>query len=80
VKQTVLVSDISGDTITDGDGATVSIKFDDARKGTTVLDVKASEVTDLVEKGRKQARGRRPRRDEDDDGGRTLGGEGGSTS
>lgn len=62
MKQTVLVSDISGDTITDGDGATVSIKFDDARKGTTVLDVKASEVTDLVEKGRKQARrGRRPR-------------------
>jgi hypothetical protein len=61
VKQTVLVSDISGDTITDGDGATVSIKFDDARKGTTVLDVKASEVTDLVEKGRKQGRGRRPR-------------------
>ena len=62
MKQTVLVSDISGENITDGDGATVSIKFDDARKGTTVLDVKATEVQELVEKGRKQQRrGRRPR-------------------
>jgi len=33
------VSDLSGDEISEGKGATVTIKFNDARKGLIVLDV-----------------------------------------
>ena len=61
-KKTVLISDLTGKTIEDGDAAQVTIKYSDARRGQIVLDVSADEVRDLAAKGRKQARrGRRPR-------------------
>jgi hypothetical protein len=61
-KRTVLVSDISGKEIPDGDAAQLLIKYADARRGQVVLDVLASEVDELASKGTKQARrGRRPK-------------------
>lgn|ERR1700694_1002168 len=61
-RRTVLVSDRSGREIEDGKGATVTINFRDARKGTIVLDVTDEEAEELGRNGRKQARrGRRPK-------------------
>jgi hypothetical protein len=61
-RKTVFVSDLSGKEIQDGRSATISIKFEDARKGTYVLDVTEDEAEELGRKGRKQARrGRRPK-------------------
>jgi hypothetical protein len=61
-KKTVFVSDLSGDEISEGRGAQVTIKFSDARKGTIVLDVTDEEAEELGRKGRRQARrGRRPK-------------------
>jgi hypothetical protein len=61
MKKTVLVSDLSGEEIADGRGATVSITFRDARKGTIVLDVTDSEAEQMGRQGRRQQRrGRRP--------------------
>lgn len=61
-KRQVIVSDLSGETIDEGRGATVSIRFDDSRRGTMVLDVTAEEAEAMGAKGRKQARrGRRPK-------------------
>jgi hypothetical protein len=61
-RKTVLVSDQSGVEIPDGSGATVTINFHDARKGTIVLDVTDQEALEMGRKGRKQARrGRRPK-------------------
>jgi hypothetical protein len=61
-RKSVFVSDLSGEEIVEGKGATVTIKFTDARKGTIVLDVTDAEGEKLGEKGRKQARrGRRPK-------------------
>jgi hypothetical protein len=61
MKKTVLVSDLSGAEIQDGKGATVSISFRDARKGTIVLDVTDAEAEQMGSKGRRQQRrGRRP--------------------
>ena len=61
MKKTVLVSDLSGSEIADGKGATVSITFRDARKGTIVLDVTDAEAEEMGSKGRRQQRrGRRP--------------------
>jgi hypothetical protein len=61
MKKTVLVSDLSGDEIADGKGATVSITFRDARKGTIVLDVTDAEAEQMGSRGRRQQRrGRRP--------------------
>ena len=61
-RKTVLVSDLSGAEIPEGKGAQVTIKFNDARKGTIVLDVTDSEAESMGEKGRKQARrGRLPK-------------------
>jgi hypothetical protein len=61
MKKTVLVSDLSGNEIADGKGATVSITFRDARKGTIVLDVTDAEAEQMGSKGRRQQRrGRRP--------------------
>lgn len=61
-RRTILVSDISGDEIEEGKGATVTIKFEDARRGTIVMDVTAEEAESMGSKGRKQARrGRRPK-------------------
>jgi hypothetical protein len=61
MRKTVLVSDLSGNEIPDGKGATVSITFRDARKGTIVLDVTDAEAEQMGSKGRRQQRrGRRP--------------------
>ena len=61
-RKTIYVSDLSGDAIEEGKGATVTIKFEDARKGTIVMDVTAAEAEAMGAKGRKQARrGRRPK-------------------
>jgi hypothetical protein len=61
-RKTVLVSDLSGAEILEGKGAQVTIKFNDARKGSILLDVTDSEAEQMGAKGRKQARrGRRPK-------------------
>jgi len=61
-KKTLLVSDLSGDPIPEGKGATIAIRFNDARKGVAQLDVTDEEADELARKGRKVARrGRRPR-------------------
>jgi hypothetical protein len=63
-RKSVFVSDLSSEEIPEGKGATITIKFTDARKGTIVLDVTDAEGEKLGEKGRKQARrGRRPKAD-----------------
>jgi len=59
-KKTVRVSDISGQEIPDGRGATVRIVFADARRGARELDVTDAEAEKLG--GRQVARrGRRPK-------------------
>ena len=59
-RKSIFVSDLSGEEIADGKGAQVTIKFNDARKGTLVLDVTDEEGEAMGAKGRKQARrGRR---------------------
>ena len=59
-RKTVLVSDISGEEIADGKGATVRITFRDARKGVRELDVTDAEAEKMG--GRQTARrGRRPK-------------------
>jgi hypothetical protein len=61
-KKSIFVSDLSGKEIADGKGASVVIKFNDARKGTIVLDVTDDEAEEMGKHGRKQARrGRRPK-------------------
>jgi hypothetical protein len=61
-RKTVFVSDISGKQIAERKGATVTVKFADARKGTIVLDVTEEEGEEIGRNGRKQARrGRRPK-------------------
>lgn len=59
-KKTVLVSDMSGEEISEGRGATIRITFRDARKGVRELDVTDEEAERLG--GRQTARrGRRPK-------------------
>lgn len=60
-RKTVLVSDISGTEIADGQGATLTITYHEARRGIVKLDVRANEVADLASKGQKQGRRGRPR-------------------
>jgi hypothetical protein len=61
-RKTVFVSDLTGDEIKDGEGATLTISYHDARKGVVRLDVNADEVSDLARRGTKQARrGRKPK-------------------
>jgi hypothetical protein len=61
-RKSIFISDLSGSEIPDGKGAQVTIKFNDARKGTIVLDVTDHEAEELGQKGRRQARrGRRPK-------------------
>ena len=60
-KRTIIVSDLTGEEISEKNAATVTIKYADARRGQVVLDVNADEVDELASKGSKQARrGRRP--------------------
>ena len=59
-KKTVLVSDISGEEIADGKGATIRITFRDARKGVRELDVTDQEAEDFGGRQTKR-RGRRPK-------------------
>jgi hypothetical protein len=59
-RKTVLVSDISGQEIPEGKGATVRITYRDARKGVRELDVTDAEAEKMG--GRSVARrGRRPK-------------------
>ncbi len=58
-RKSIFVSDLSGNEIPEGRGAQVSIKFNDARKGTIVLDVTDEEGEEMGRTGRKQARRRR---------------------
>jgi hypothetical protein len=61
-RKSIFVSDLSGAEIEDGKGAQVTIRFNDARKGTIVLDVTDQEGEELGRQGRRQARrGRRPK-------------------
>jgi hypothetical protein len=61
-RKSIFVSDLSGREIAEGKGAQVTIKFNDARKGTIVLDVTDAEAEEMGKKGRRQARrGRRPK-------------------
>jgi len=61
-RKSIFVSDLSGKQIADGKGAQVTIRFNDARKGSIVLDVTDEEGEELGRKGRRQARrGRRPK-------------------
>ena len=59
-RKTVLVSDISGEEIPDGKGATIRITYRDARKGVRELDVTDDEAENL---GGRQVvrRGRKPK-------------------
>ncbi len=61
-RRTVLVSDLSGEEIPDGKGATVTINFQDARKGMIILDVSEREAEQIGAKGRRQAKRGRPRK------------------
>ena len=59
-KKTIRVSDISGEEIADGKGATIRITFGDARKGVRELDVTDAEADGF--EGRSVARrGRKPK-------------------
>jgi hypothetical protein len=59
-RKTIRISDISGDQIDDGKGATVRITFTDARRGSRELDVTDAEAEKLG--GRVVARrGRKPK-------------------
>jgi hypothetical protein len=59
-KKTVLISDMSGQEIPEGKGATIRITFRDARKGVRELDVTDQEAEKMG--GRQVARrGRRPK-------------------
>lgn len=61
-RKTVYVSDPSGNAIGERNGAKLTIAYNDARRGTVVLDVNADEVEELARKGTKQARrGRKPK-------------------
>jgi hypothetical protein len=59
-RKTIHISDLSGEQIEEGRGATVRITFQDARKGVRELDVTDEEAEKLG--GRQVARrGRRPK-------------------
>jgi hypothetical protein len=61
-RKTVVVSDLSGETIEEGQGAKVRIVFDNARRGSIELDVTANEGKAMGAKGRQVARrGRKPK-------------------
>lgn len=59
-RKIAIVSDKSGDEIPEGTGATVTVKFNDARRGSRVLDVTDKEAEDLGGRPIKR-RGRPPK-------------------
>jgi len=59
-KKVVRISDLSGDMIPDGSGASVRITFHDARRGVRELDVTDAEAEKLGGRQMKR-RGRRPK-------------------
>jgi hypothetical protein len=67
-RKVIMVSDLSGGEIQEGRGATISIKFSDARKGTIILDVTDEEAEEIGRKGRRQSRRGRRRRQEAESG------------
>jgi hypothetical protein len=61
-KKTVLVSDISGQEVPEGKGATVRVTYKDQRKGVRKMDISDEEADRLFAKARRVARrGRRPK-------------------
>jgi len=50
-KKTIHISDLSGEEVEEGKGATITVKFNDARKGQYVLDVTDNEAEELGQKG-----------------------------
>jgi hypothetical protein len=62
-RKTIRVSDLSGTTIEDGQGATLRVNFDDARRGAREMDLTIEEAEKLLAgKARPVARrGRRPK-------------------
>lgn len=61
-RKVVYVSDLTGEEIREGQEATLTISYADARRGVVRLDVNADEVDDFARKGTKQARrGRKPK-------------------
>jgi hypothetical protein len=61
-KKTIHISDLSGKEVPEGTGATITVKFNDARKGQYVIDATDQEDEELGSQGRKQARrGRKPK-------------------
>jgi hypothetical protein len=61
-RKTIVVSDLSGGAIPEGKGARITINFDDARKGTIVIDATAEEAEEFGQRGKRRARrGRRPK-------------------
>lgn len=60
-RKTVLVSDLNGEEIADGEEVAVTLTFANRNKGVVRLDVAASEVEQLINAGRPQKRrGRKP--------------------
>jgi hypothetical protein len=63
-RKTIFVSDLTGSEISDQkNAAVVTITYGDARRGTVRLDVLATEIDDLAQKGQKIARRGRPRKE-----------------
>jgi hypothetical protein len=61
-RKAVFVSDLSGDTIPEGQAAKIRISFEDARRGSYEIDATAEEGQELGRKGRPTARrGRKPK-------------------
>ena len=59
---TAISRDVSGEEIEEGKGATVTIRFADARRGAIVVDVTDAEAEAMGAKGRQVGRrGRRPK-------------------
>jgi hypothetical protein len=61
-KKTVLISDLSGEMIPEGKGATARLTYSDAQRGVCELHLTGQEAERLTSKGRSVARkGRRPK-------------------
>jgi len=61
-KKTVRVSDLSGEMIPEGKGATARVAYTDQRKGVREMDLTDEEADRLFAEGRRVARrGRRPK-------------------